>query len=150
MLWVPASLDPTSLTQNTELITDLLSSSDRELLGRSTLVRVVGSWSMRPNSSDADMACSFGIYITDADALAAAAVPEDIDNVSWIFKDAAYELHGDTSANASQYVQRAIDNKSKRRMRSPQSRMIAILENISATAVTLTALWNLRLLFRLP
>ena len=110
-------------------------------------MRIIGRWAIRSQSSDADGIGTLGIVLIDTDAAAAAALPDpQDDNASWLYLGTQYQYVGNTLDADQQWLTEKVDVRSRRRFRSEQERLNVVFENISPAAMTLTLVWDFRVL----
>ena len=149
MLWVIDSLaNETALTQNQQSVTQLLSSVPSTERAGGTILRIIGSMWMIPGTADANSQMHFAILQMASDAFAAAALPElQIDDAPYMHQDRLWIRSGDPSLNEA-YVRKDFDIKAKRRIRSEDTVLAMIVENVSNAAVSITYNWALRTLLR--
>ena len=150
-MWSSDGVDPVTLTQNQQAGTELLTGIITNIKNGSTVERIVGTWGMRPVSSDALTVCKMGILMMDEDAFSAGAFPElDVDDPAWLYLNTLETYTGDIAANPSQLVTRDVNIKARRRYRSTAQKLIVIIENITSIASSLITLWNFRTLLKVP
>ncbi len=148
-LWVQDNVDTeTTIVQNQQALTQIVSLVDVAVKANATVVRQIGTWSVRPGTNDTDYQMMFGVLMMSGDAFAAAALPEmQVDDISWLFVDQIQGREGDTGADKP-FTTKNFDSHSKRRFRHTDQALVVMLENISNTAISLTFNWAIRTLLK--
>ena len=148
-LWVTDALDPLTVAQNAQGVSELLTNVDTAVQAGATVMRIIGTWGARANSSDSVGAMKIGILVMSEDALLASALPEmDLDHPRWLFLDERFIYDGFITETGNQWNQRDFDVSSRRRL-DHESKLAVIVENVSSIAYTLQVIWSLRTLLRL-
>ena len=138
-LWQTASIDPTNVAAGANLGVEILPNVFGETLARSTIERIIGSWSMRAGASDLNCGVAAGIYLLTEEARVAGALLEpEVDLTGYLWTDQIVTRDGDITLSGRQYVNREVNSKARRRMQSPENNLMISLENIFATAVDVT------------
>ena len=152
-LWIQTSIDPASIAQNGSGLNDLTTNAAIEdtTRGRATVIRMIGSWAARPQTSDADAAITMGILIMDTDAFNGGVHPSlEVDLASYMYLKTMYLREGDLAGVGPQFTTIEFDVKSKRKFRAPANTLVAILTNTSPGATSITYVWNVRVLLYVP
>ena len=148
-LWQTASVDPSTLTAGSKFVVDLLPNVDRNVLARATVVRMIGDWGVKVQSDDSDTQVVAGIYVgTEEERSAGQSMEPETDLVDYLYLASQIIFMGARLENADQWIMKAIDNRSKRKMRNSESELLMVFENV--LAVTATIQFFMRILLRLP
>ena len=115
------------------------------------MIRIVGSWAARPQSSDTDGSIVMAILMLSSDAFSGGAVPAlDTDLASFMYLKSMFLREGDLAGVGRQYTTMEFDIKTKRRFRSPDNVLTMIHTNTSPGALSITFTWALRTLLYIP
>ena len=140
-----------TLSQNVKALNSLCTDVDESIRAGATIVRVVGSWAMRPGSDDDDCVCMLCLYVINRDAFDAGSVPEpELEDAPLMLRDEIYTREGDILATGNKFTTHRVNVRAKRKIRSKEDQLVAHLENINAAATALIAVWNLRTLLWVP
>ena len=148
-MWSQASVPAVSIAQGASVLTPLLSGIDIDVLRLSTVLRVVGVWTARAETSDADGSISAAIYVQQEEGFTAGAHPElETDNFSYMWTDKFYARFGETLSGENKYTTFHLDVRSKRRL-SGEKILIFKRENNSPAVLTFASAFDVRILLAL-
>ena len=151
LVWTIDGIDPVTLSQNGQAVSELLVGFTPAQQAGITIMRIIGSWSARVTSSDAVGALKAVFHVMSRDAFAAASLPElDVDDWSYMYMDSIITREGDVAAAGEKMITHIIDVKAKRKLPTAEHVLVFQHENISSTAVGMEFLWNVRTLIALP
>ena len=150
-LWLSSDIGaPVTLSQNQVSSTELFTAMPVTMKGASTLVRLVGMWSMFPNSSDLILEGLCCVRLINETALAAADFPDpETDFPRWILRERASMMTGNLLDTGPQDRTQYFDLKGQHRFRSLEERIHLLFKNVSNVASSIHFLYGLRGLFRL-
>ena len=145
------SIDEVTVAQNGQAVTALLTGLDTDQRRNVVVIRNVGTWSWKPGSSDALTTVKFAIHAISGESFTAGALPELETNEGDILYTAqAWNQVGNLGENPNQMLNTEFDIKSRRKLRSQDSELVAQIENVSVTAVTAIVAWVIRTLLWEP
>ena len=150
-LWHIDGFDETSLAQNAQAATRLLTTLGASVVAGSIVERIVGKLWWRTTADDATVGVAHAFYIANEDQRSAGAFPDlDDDDAQYLWHDTSVSREGLLTDTGEKYKALNFDFKPRRRLRGDQTRLMHIVENISATATGINALLRLRTLLRVP
>jgi len=149
--WTVDGIDPATLTQGQQGITQLQSGITADVRAGSTIQRIVGTFAARAVTDDVDAVVSFYLGLINQDAFVGGAVPDiRADDFDYMFQKQLYLNFGSLAGNTDKLKTLDFDIRSKRRIRNDTSFLCLVAENISSVATSLVYLFNLRSLIRIP
>ncbi len=150
LLWATASVNPNAVLGNNTLNTSILDGVPTTLTARATVTRIVGTWAVRPLLTDSTVAMVSSIYVLSQEAFSAGAFLEpETDEASYMWTDMVYIRGSDLNgAVNNQYVNRPIDIRVKRKVRSKENILVFTSENTLGDQAE--RVFYLRILLQLP
>ena len=147
--WVTDFIDPTSIAQNGQGSTELLTTMTAGVKTGAVVQRIIGSWGARAESNDTRLAMMFAIGVMDKDGRDALALPDpSVDNPGWLFFDTRFLYEGNALDTPDQFRQRDFDVRSQRKL-GARDVLYAVLENVGEVAGSVMAQWAVRTLLKL-
>jgi len=142
----------TTVAQDTQAITEVLSVLSDTIQATAYVRRIVGSYSVRPLTQDADYRYLFACEFLSQDALTAGALPELIvDNAAYLYWEKKNLLVPQTLIGSNDiWVEHKFDVKLNRKFRNREQRIAFQFENRAPTNVSISYDFGARILIWLP
>ena len=145
LLWVPAVIDPTNITQNNKVVSDLLAGIALDELGGQTVRLVHGTWAFSPVTADLDAIIAFTLYVAPREDFASAPPETQLDPANIMHWNYQFAQVGETLVGENKWYNFPVKTGTMRKLDHGKT-LIAMLENLSSENVSTEAAFGLRVL----